>query len=209
MFRPYRVYGQAQEAPAVTPRASNMLEKAVGKRAAAIQANPQSFVYGVQAAPSWAEPTLQSGNLWRQRMTEAMQTNSWERGIQSVGTEGWRTATIEKAANWQTGSLAPSAQAKYRNNFAPIVNAIEGALPTLPPRGPPMSEQNFERARGVWSAVHNASVAMKGAAPVGQYYPTQQQAKAQSQYARREYPPYGTTYPYERRTQYPYPVYGK
>ena len=170
MYRP-RYYGQAepeQQIPAPTQTSAQaMLRKAAGKRIATISTHPEYFAEGVRTTTKdQVGNAIAQGSAWRNNLMAAMDAGSWEAGLQRTGTEGWRQAAIEKSQNWVTGATSPTSQARYEQNFAPIVETIAATMPMLPLRVVPVSgDENVERVAMLNRAVHQAAQAMK--APIG------------------------------------------
>jgi len=137
-------------------------------------ANAQAdYRAGVQGkGGKWQSNAAAAEGLWAQRIQEAIASGSRVAGINAVGGTNWEQATINKgSANYLTGVRDPMSVAKYQQNFGPILSAIASAVQALPPRGPPMSAENLQRAQAIWQAVHNAAQARRGGGvtPTGTY----------------------------------------
>jgi hypothetical protein len=81
---------------------------------------------------------------------QAIASGAFTRGVQAVGTSGWKAATEAKSANYSTGF-----QAGANNQSAAItkiMSALGNIVPSLPPRG--TYEQNKVRATSLMDQLH-------------------------------------------------------
>lgn len=129
----------------------------------AARAGPD-YQAGVQGKGSkWLNNAVAGEQLYGQRIQEAVSQGRRAAGIQRAGATAWEQGAIQKgAANFQTGVASPVAQQKYTQNFGPVLSAIQSAAQALPPRGPPMSAQNLQRAQAIWAAANQAAAARRG-----------------------------------------------
>lgn len=98
----------------------------------------------------WAGATTQQQAALVNNFNRAVNDGSWARGVQAVGTGGWKNATQAKSANYGTGFTAGA------GNQAAAAQKIMGALgsivPNLPPRG--TYDQNKMRSTALMDALH-------------------------------------------------------
>jgi hypothetical protein len=111
----------------------------------------QAYSDGVAAyTGDWAGATVAQEQTLLQNVSTAIINGDWRRGVQAKGTNGWKTDTEAKKANFGVGFQAgAAAQAKAA---AKIQAALGTIVSTLPPRG--SFEQNKLRATGVMDALH-------------------------------------------------------
>jgi len=110
---------------------------------------------GIQAySGDWAGATVAAYNNWVQGLANAQALGSWQAGVNAAGTNGWKSATQAKAANYSTGFTAGAAE--QQQAITKIMNALQGIVPALPPRG--TYSQNKARATALMDAMH----ALKG-----------------------------------------------
>jgi hypothetical protein len=85
-----------------------------------------------------------------QNFNQAVASGAFTRGVQAVGTQGWKQNTINKISNYSTGFQAGSAnQAAAATK---IMAALNNIVPSLPPRG--TYEQNKVRATSLMDQLH-------------------------------------------------------
>lgn len=114
-----------------------------------------NYAAGVQAyTGDWAGVTVASYNNWVSGLANAQALGSWQAGINAAGTTGWKSATQAKVANYSTGFTAGAAEQSQA--ISKIMNALNGIVPALPPRG--SYTQNKARATALMDALH----ALKG-----------------------------------------------
>lgn len=120
----------------------------------AIKSNPADFVQrwraGVAASGARYTSGVQNSSDWAAAATDpsaaqaraagwnaAQNSGKIDRGIQNLGTAGWRTVTVAKAGNWQTGVNSPLAQQHVQSGaqrlFGMLSQAVAAADQT--PRG--------------------------------------------------------------------------
>lgn len=98
----------------------------------------------------WAGATTRQKTAWIQGLADAQARGSWENGINRVGTAGWKSRTVAKAANYTTG-FAAGAQ-RQAAAAAKIQAALANIVPSLPARG--TFEQNKVRATTLMDNLH-------------------------------------------------------
>lgn len=110
---------------------------------------------GVQSySGDWAGATVSQQATMLNNLTQAVTSGRWAAGVNQVGTSGWKQATEAKAANYSTGFQA-GAQ-KQATSISKIINAEQGIVSGLPPRGD--YNANKTRATAFMDAMH----ALKG-----------------------------------------------
>lgn len=98
----------------------------------------------------WAQATTSQQAALLQNVTAAISNGSWARGVQRVGTAGWKQKTIDKQTNFTTGFQAgAAAQAASAQK---IMSALQNIVPNLPPRG--TYEQNKTRSTALMDQLH-------------------------------------------------------
>lgn len=102
----------------------------------------------------WAGATTSQQAALLQNVTQAISNGSWARGVQRVGTQGWKQATIDKTTNFTTGFQAGAS--RQAAAIAKILAAEANIVGSLPPRG--SYEQNKARSTAVMDQLH----ALKG-----------------------------------------------
>lgn len=110
---------------------------------------------GIQSySGDWAGATTRQQAAMSTNWNASVANGSWAAGVNRVGTNGWKTATENKAANYQTGFQAGS-QA-FSTAIGKIIQAEANIVGSLPPRG--TYQQNVARATAVMDGLH----ALKG-----------------------------------------------
>ena len=102
----------------------------------------------------WAGRTVASYQNWVSGLANAQAQGLWQAGINAAGTSGWKSATVAKSANYSTGFTAGAAEQQAA--ITKIMNALQGIVPALPPRGTYV--QNKARATALMDSLH----ALKG-----------------------------------------------
>lgn len=107
----------------------------------------------------WAGATVAQQGAMLTNLTQSVTTGKWARGVNAVGTAGWKSKTVSKAANFgvgfQAGAQAQAASAQK------IMAALSSIVPSLPPRG--TFEQNKIRSTSLMDQLHalNGSLGAK------------------------------------------------
>lgn len=110
---------------------------------------------GVQGySGDWAGATTRQQAVLLQNVTQAISNGSWANGVNRRGTQGWKQATLDKAANFGTGFSAGAS--RQASAIAKILQAEAAIVGSLPARG--TFEQNKMRATAVMDSLH----ALKG-----------------------------------------------
>jgi len=107
----------------------------------------------------WAGATTSQQSVMLQNVTQAVQSGKWARGVQAVGTQGWKSRTVSKAANFGVGFQAGASN--QAASAAKIMQALQSIVPSLPPRG--TFEQNKIRSTSLMDQLHalNGSLGAK------------------------------------------------
>lgn len=110
-----------------------------------------AYQQGVEGySGDWAGATVSQEAALLSNFQQAVTGGFWRAGVQSVGTQGWKSATVAKVGNYSTGfSAGASAQSAA---ITKIMNALGGIVSSLPPRG--TFEQNKARATFVMDSLH-------------------------------------------------------
>jgi len=102
----------------------------------------------------WAGATVSQQATLVSNFTTAVNRGDWARGVQSVGTNGWKSRTQAKLTNYSTGFTAGAA--RQASAIAKIIQAEQNIVPSLPPRG------DFTQNLGRMTAFSQAMHALKG-----------------------------------------------
>lgn len=98
----------------------------------------------------WAGATVRQQSVMLSNLTQAVTSGKWANGVNAVGTGGWKTKTVAKAANFGVGFTAGAAnQAAAAQK---IMSALSNIVPNLPPRG--TFEQNKARSTSLMDQLH-------------------------------------------------------
>jgi len=110
-----------------------------------------NWAAGVQGYQGdWANATTSQQAVMQNNWQQAVANGSWARGVQNVGTQGWKSATQARSSNFTTGFQAGAA--KQATAIAKILQAEASIVAALPPRG--TFEQNVQRSVAVQTALH-------------------------------------------------------
>ena len=110
---------------------------------------------GVQAySGDWAGATTRQQSVMQANLNNAINSGAWANGVNRVGTNGWKQATVDKVSNFSTGFNAGAS--KQAASIAKILSAEANIVGSLPPRG----DYNANKARA--TAVMDGLHALKG-----------------------------------------------
>lgn len=98
----------------------------------------------------WAGATVRQEAALLQNVTRAITDGSWRAGVQAKGTNGWKTDTLARSANYGVGFSAGAQNQAAA--ISKIMNALGNIVPNLPARG--TYEQNKVRATTLMDALH-------------------------------------------------------
>lgn len=131
---------------------------------AGVGAAGSKYTQGVQQSADWASAATAPAavNARNQGLQRAMANGSIERGIQNVGTAGWRASTLAKSGNWQVGVNSPvaaqRAQAGAQRLYGMLTNA-DAAIANMPRGG---FNENVQRLTTYITSMHSDAQAQKG-----------------------------------------------
>jgi hypothetical protein len=107
---------------------------------------------GVQAyTGDWASATVAQQPTMVNNWTQAVSGGLWARGVQAVGTAGWKSATQAKQTNYTTGYSAGATN--FSAAIQKIISYESTVIASLPPRGD--INQNLQRANAFALAMHS------------------------------------------------------
>lgn len=110
-----------------------------------------AWTQGVQSyTGDWAGATTSQQAALVSNWNQAVSSGRWAQGVARTGTQGWKSATEAKSANYSTGFQAGAA--KQQAAIAKIVAAEQNIVGSLPPRG--TYEQNKVRATTFMDNMH-------------------------------------------------------
>jgi hypothetical protein len=98
----------------------------------------------------WAGATTSQQSAMTTNWTQSVSSGKWARGVQAVGTAGWKSRTVSKAANFGVGFQAGAANQAAASQK--IMSALQSIVPSLPPRG--TFEQNKIRSTSLMDQLH-------------------------------------------------------
>jgi hypothetical protein len=110
--------------------------------------NYQTGIQNTQA--DWAGRTKAQRAVMLANLNQAVNNGDWDRGIDNVGNNGWKSRTVAKLANYGVGFSAGAG--RQASAIAKILNAEANIVGSLPPRG--TFEQNKARATAVMDQLH-------------------------------------------------------
>lgn len=90
-------------------------------------------------------------------VTQAITTGRWARGLQQVGTAGWKAAALAKASNYSTGITA--GKAKYdtaMQTWGPVIDAAAASVHNMPNA---TFQDSINRMTAFSTALHNRKLA--------------------------------------------------
>lgn len=102
----------------------------------------------------WAGATTRQQSVMSNNWNASVANGTWANGVNRVGTQGWKSATTSKAANYSTGFQAGAS--KQAAAISKILAAEANIVGSLPPRG----DYNANKARA--TAVMDGLHALKG-----------------------------------------------
>jgi hypothetical protein len=81
----------------------------------------------------WAGATTRQQNAMSTNWNQSVANGTWANGVNRVGTNGWKQATVARISNYSTGFQAGAS--KQAAAIAKIIQAEQNILGSLPPRG--------------------------------------------------------------------------
>ncbi len=117
-----------------------------------------SYEFGIRNPPKdWKAGAIMANQAWKDGVTEAVNKNRFETGVNKAGTAKWQEQTLAKGVQrWGPGVAL--AQGAYEAAFAPYREAI--ARVTLPPRFARRDPRNLLRVAAVVDALVKAKAAI-------------------------------------------------
>lgn len=101
----------------------------------------------------WGAATAASESTWEQGVQQAISNGSFQKGItQDASSKQKNNATTLGAQRYPTGTA--NAAPTWAKNTQPVLDAM-ASVPDMP-RGPKMSQQNFDRQRAFATAAASA-----------------------------------------------------
>lgn len=111
----------------------------------------QAFTDGVNGySGDWAASTIRQEAVALQNITRAFADGTWRAGVQRTGTNGWKSRTQAKAANYGVGFTAGAD--RQSRAIQKVMGALGNLVPNLPPRGD--FNQNVTRATTLMQGMH-------------------------------------------------------
>lgn len=111
---------------------------------------------------TWQQNAAAAANTYNQAMQEVINQNRWGSVMSRIDPRTYGELARAKADRRVQG-IQVSAP-RWAANIQPIFEAIDRVRPTLPARGPRMSDANIQRWMTVISAIHDAAMRRKGLA---------------------------------------------
>jgi hypothetical protein len=131
-----------------------------GTRAETAQADYVREVSRPDVWQLWQQNAAAAGNTYNAAMQEVINTNRW--GTVMSRTDPRIYGEMVKAkADRRVAGIRISAP-RWAANYQPIAEAIDRVRPTLPTRGPRMSDANISRFMTTISAIHDAALRRRG-----------------------------------------------
>jgi hypothetical protein len=130
------------------------------QRAIAAQPDYVQAVSRPEVAQLWKQKVVAAAPTYNQAMTQVVQQNVWGNTMQRVPAELWQQGVMQKADRRAQGIQL--AQNKWAIGYQPIAQALDQVLPTLPARGPKMSDANINRFMTVIRTIHTAARQRRG-----------------------------------------------
>lgn len=111
---------------------------------------------GVQSpTKDWASNTKAAVQSYEQGVSAAVANKSFEKGVNTAGTEAWQNGALQKGVTRYGPGVAASGGA-YENGFAPYHEVISRV--TLPARGMRGDPRNYQRVQAIGDALHAKKV---------------------------------------------------
>ncbi|MEM3130795.1 MAG: hypothetical protein QXX78_06875 [Nitrososphaerota archaeon] len=136
----------------------NVLAQKWTNRAIAAQTD---YEQAVASTPStyWQQKALAAANTYNQAMQQVIAENRFALGV-SNPKKDWQSQTRAKANRRVEGvRLATNLWAE---GFRPFAETLDRVVPSLPARGPKMSDVNIQRAVAVMRAMHETKRSRRG-----------------------------------------------
>ena len=113
-----------------------------------------NYQQGVEAYNGdWAGATTAQQATMQSNWLASISNGSWAAGVNAVGTNGWKSKTVAKMANYGVGFQAGASS--YGSAAAKLQPFLVNAVASLPPRGD--INANLQRSAALAMALHQAS----------------------------------------------------
>ena len=114
----------------------------------------QDYAKGVQnPRTNWQEATSAAAEAQAAGVQTAIANKSFEKGVAEAGQAKWQRKAASVGAQ-RFGPGVQAAKADYQAGFGKFASVIQGV--TLPPRGAKGDPRNYDRARAIGEALHEA-----------------------------------------------------
>lgn len=111
-----------------------------------------NYTAGVDAYNGdWAGATTAQQAVMQQNWLQSLANGTWAAGVNNTGTQGWKSATVAKQANYGVGFQAGATA--YSQAAAKLQPFMASAVASLPPRGD--INQNLQRSAALAMALHS------------------------------------------------------
>ena len=125
-----------------------ILEKAVRKRKERIAVSEEYYKDGVaNPTKDWLEEFKKAKDRRNAGLRKAMEEGRFEAGAERVGTEGWQSATLNKADRWLSGATSEEANEKYEEGMSIVEECIERAKKAVEGMPTTTIEQRAEKSK--------------------------------------------------------------
>jgi hypothetical protein len=110
-----------------------------------------NYTAGVDSfSGDWAGATTSQQAVMQQNWLQSLASGAWAAGVNNTGTQGWKSATVAKQANYGVGFQAGAS--KYSQAAAKLQPFMASAVAALPPRGDITA--NLQRSNSLAMALH-------------------------------------------------------
>jgi hypothetical protein len=110
-----------------------------------------NYTAGVDSfSGDWAGATTSQQAVMQQNWLQSLASGAWAAGVNATGTQGWKSATVAKQANYGVGFQAGAS--KYSQAAAKLQPFMASAVAALPPRGDITA--NLQRSNSLAMALH-------------------------------------------------------
>ena len=124
------------------------MEKAVKKRSERIAVSEAYYKEGVESpSKDWLEQFKKAKERRNAGLRKAMEEGRFEQGAERVGTQGWQSATLNKADRWLTGATSEEANEKYAERMRDVAECIERAKKAVEGMPTTTIEQRAEKSK--------------------------------------------------------------
>lgn len=119
------------------------------------QQGQAKYTAGIQNSQDWAGPTVNAIPQMIQGIQQAFADGRIASGINNLGTAGWRSATLSKAANWYQGVTSQLGVQHMTQGAAKLYGMLNTAINIVDsmPRG--TLAENLARANAFATSMYN------------------------------------------------------